>query len=459
MEIQDFLVETGLVPLATLTALATARGGAGDDVVSAFTRQIERRSAAAEALLTAARAAERELLASENRDVDRLMWERDKVLPLLRHVQQQTDVAYHVPLSQAPETRTTEPAPATLTREQPMGQWLQRRGAYAYQGERGVDALRFGAIVRAYALNNRTGLSELERRVLAEGAGSTGGFTVPEVLGAQFLDRVRNAMAVQRAGATIVPMSSETLHLARLAQPGATPGPQWKLENADIVESSLALERVTLNAKVLTTIIKLSVELSEDSTNIDSVIEHELSQKFALELDRVALMGSGINPEPLGILGQPGVTVRSNGGVRPHNYDFVVAAITEVWARNHNPTARLYNADLARLMAFIKAPSWAGDEDGPTMPEPPIVAAVPPYRTNQIPSDSSPLVTSLYVGDFSQLLIGMRTSFTLEVSRQAADAFTKMQIWVRAYLRADIALAHPEAFCVTTGLGVSYITP
>jgi HK97 family phage major capsid protein len=85
---------------------------------------------------------------------------------------------------------------------------------------------------------------------------------------------------------------------------------------------------------------------------------------------------------------------------------------------------------------------------------------MPKYLTNSIPNNlvqgSSSLATDAYVGDFSNLLIGMRTSFRLEVSRQAADAtnsaFSNLQVWVRAYLRADIQLSHPEAFVAIIGI-------
>ena len=44
-------------------------------------------------------------------------------------------------------------------------------------------------------------------------------------------------------------------------------------------------------------------------------------------------------------------------------------------------------------------------------------------------------------------MIGMRTSFRLDTtSRSAGDAFENLQIAVRAYLRADVQVAHPEAF-------------
>lgn len=57
---------------------------------------------------------------------------------------------------------------------------------------------------------------------------------------------------------------------------------------------------------------------------------------------------------------------------------------------------------------------------------------------------------------FSQLLVGMRTSFKLEVPRQAADsvnsAFRNLQVWIRGYIRCDIAVERGSSFAVLTGI-------
>ena len=75
---------------------------------------------------------------------------------------------------------------------------------------------------------------------------------------------------------------------------------------------------------------------------------------------------------------------------------------------------------------------------------------------NNLVQGSSSLATDAYVGDFRELLIGMRTIVPARSSRQAADAassaFTNLQVWVRAYLRADMQLAHPEAFVAIVGI-------
>lgn len=454
MEITKFIEDTskGPIGLDVLTTLAADRRAHGDDVLAAFKTQIEQRSGAAQKVLDAATAAGRDtLLASEQRSYDGAIRERDAILGLQRAVEARTTQIAHVPATQVPATETrTEDVSPVLTRETRMADWLTKRGGFRYQGERGVENMRLGRVVRALALGDRRGLSDLEQRALSEGVDASGGYTVPEVLAGRFIDRTANAMVVRAAGAQIVPMTSDVLHIARLAQPTA-PSPDiqtatWKAENADIDETDLLLERVTFTARTLPVLLKLSVELSEDSVNVDEIIERELARQLALELDRAALLGSGTPPEPDGIRNQSGVGVTALNAA-PADYDFLVDAIGRVWAQNHEPNARIYNSSIATEIAKFK------DQQDQPLRAPDIVTAVPAFRTNQIPNTGgSPDDSMVFVGDFTQLMIGLRSSFRLEVSRVAGDAFSKLQVWVRAYLRADVQLAHPEAFDVTTGV-------
>lgn len=434
MEIQEFVRATTTIPIAELTTLAAQRSCFGDDVLAAFATQVQLRNGQAQAVLDTASQANRDtLLASEQRSYDSAIRERDSILALQRQVEGRTEQRAFVPATQTTTTTETADLSPVLTREQRCREYITRRGGALYAGEPGADTIRFGAVVRALVLGDRRGLSDLERRVLSEGTDSAGGFTVPEVLGAQFIDRVRNAMVVMRAGAQTVPMSSDTLHLARLKQPGATPAPVWKAENAPITASDLVLERVTFTARTLPMLIKLSIELSEDSSNIDAIIEREMSATMALELDRVGLLGSGTAPEPRGVKNQPGISTGTLG--TPTNWDFLVDAAGQLWTMNHEPNASIWGAAFA-----IAAGKFKGT-DGQPLAKPAAVSGITEYRTNQVSAD-------VFVGDFTQLMVGLRTSFKLESSRVAADAFENLQIAVRAYLRADVQLAHPEAFTV-----------
>lgn len=437
-----------IIAIADLQALARDDHAFGQDVIGALRSQRDLRVAEADRINREGDRDERgELLASEARKFDRALRETHVVDRLIATVEERSRAKYSPPPSApTPSAASSEPAdvPAVLTREQRMVDWLRARGNYAYAGERGVDRLRFGAVVRALALGNRDGLSDIERRVLSEGVDASGGYTVPEVLATQFIDRVRNAMVTAQAGAQTVPMSSDVLHIARLDSASA---PAWKAENDVIPETSLTFGRVTLTARTLPALVKLSVELSEDSANVDAIIERELAQALALELDRAALLGSGTGAEPRGIRNTPGVTVTPLGAT-PSDYGFLIDAIGRVWRANHTPSARVYNASLATAIAKF------ADTTGQPLNTPAAVASVPELRSNQIPDAGSPPTTTMIVGDFAQLLIGMRTTFRLEVTRVAGDAFERLQVWVRAYLRADVALAHPEAFDVVTSVGV-----
>ena len=76
--------------------------------------------------------------------------------------------------------------------------------------------------------------------------------------------------------------------------------------------------------------------------------------------------------------------------------------------------------------------------------------------SNQVPIDqvqgSATDASSIYVGDFSQLYLGLRSQLRVEVSREGDSAFSKHQVLMRAYLRADLITARPTFFTVVKGI-------
>jgi HK97 family phage major capsid protein len=125
------------------------------------------------------------------------------------------------------------------------------------------------------------------------------------------------------------------------------------------------------------------------------------------------------------------------GNVPPENLKVIMNA------RSAKSLAKLKNAGLDYLVPPAAFTNWG---------QPLLTNAIP----NNLVTGASTDTSEIYIGDFSELLIGIRTSFKLEVSRQAEDAtssaFSNLQVWVRAYLRADIQIGHPEAFVVILGV-------
>jgi HK97 family phage major capsid protein len=191
--------------------------------------------------------------------------------------------------------RTGPPAPRgpVLTREQNVEDWARTRGLIPDD-----QPLSFDRYLKGPATGNWDGAEH--ERALSEGTATAGGHLVPTPLSARMIDLARNETRVFQAGAITVPMTSQTLKLARLTAEGS---PAWKTENAAITDADMTFDSVTFTARTLVRLVKLSVELFEDADpSSEDVIARAFASQLALELDRVALRGTGTPPEPRGVL-------------------------------------------------------------------------------------------------------------------------------------------------------------
>jgi HK97 family phage major capsid protein len=309
-----------------------------------------------------------------------------------------------------------------------------------------------GTYVRGLITGRWNGADEL--RDLAEGS-TPGSFLVPTPLANYAIDLVRNQARVIEAGAYTVPMESNTLKIARLTA-DVTAG--WKAENAALSFSDANFDAVTFNAQMLMAGSKLSIEVVEDAINVDAIVTNSITKALALELDRVALYGTGTAPQPKGIKNQTNVTITNLGSTAGYtlvDFSKYSAAIATLLGYNFNgPFSILHSARTAGELDCLV------DTLGQPKRQPDSVAAARKLITNQIPNNlvvgTATTTSDAFVGQFDQCMIGLRTGLVLEVSRVAADAtnsaFANGQCWIRCYLRADIALAHPKAFNVLTGI-------
>jgi HK97 family phage major capsid protein len=342
----------------------------------------------------------------------------------------------------------TPQAPSTpgpyLTREQKVSDWAQTRGLVPESDQ----PLNFDKYLRGIATGEWDGADE--ERALSEGTLTAGGHLVPTPLAANVIDLARNASRVFQAGAVTVPMTSKTLKVPRLTTENA---PVWHAENAAITDLDLVFDSVTFTAQTLVRTIKLSVELFEDADpSSESVIANSFAQQLALELDRVALRGSGTPPEPRGVLNQSGITTTTHGanGAVIANYDFWLDAVGTVRGNNFEPNAQIQAPRSEQSLSKLKEATTNAYLDPPAA-----LANVPRLNTKQVPINltvgTSVDCTELYTAQWNQLMVGIRTDFQLRFlpERFLAD---NLQYAFVAYLRADVQLAQPLAFVVDTGV-------
>lgn len=334
------------------------------------------------------------------------------------------------------------PSEPVLTREQKLTDWVQARGMVAPSEQ----PLSFDRYIRGLATGRWDGAEE--ERALSEGTLTAGGHLVPTPLSARVIDLARNATRVFQAGAITVPMSAQTLKLARLTVENA---PAWKAENAAITAADLTFDSVTFTARTLVRTILLSVELFEDADpSSEEVIARSFASQIALELDRVALRGSGTAPEPRGVLNQSGITTTTHGanGAVIANYDFWLDAKGAVSGNNFEPNAHIQaprsNTSLSKLKEATTNAYLA-----------PPASMLPMLQTKQVPINltvgTSTDCSEIYTAQWDQLMIGIRTDFNIQFLRERYLADNLQYAFV-AYLRADVQVAQPLAFAVDTGV-------
>lgn len=286
----------------------------------------------------------------------------------------------------------------------------------------------------------------VEPRAMGESVGAAGGFAVPAPVSGVILDKVRAAIQVANAGATIVPMDSKTLQISKVE---TDPEALWKAENVAVPERDMTLGAVTLNAKTLSFISRVSRELLEDAANVSTALTNAVAAAFALAIDKAALYGPG-GDAPTGLRSAAGLEVVSLGanGLAPGNWRFIGQAIGRVRQRNYPVTGILLSprteADVNNLVKADGSPIEASD----------YVKAVPRYETNQVPNNltlgTGTNLSELIAGDFSRLVLGVRTTFSiLPLSERYAEFG---QVAFMGWARVDSVVTRVDAFTVTNGI-------
>lgn len=310
------------------------------------------------------------------------------------------------------------------------------------------DGPSLGDCLRAMVVGPR---NEAERRALSEGTDSAGGYTVPKPLALIFIDRLRAASVVMRAGATTVDMTSDTLAIARLA---TDPTMSWRLENAEITASDPTFERVLLDAKSLAGLVKVSRELIEDSINIGAMLENAFIQAAAVEFDRACLYGSGSSGEPTGLALTSGINevdntvTYTNGGIL--GMDTLIDATFEAATDNAPPaTAMIWHPRTGKQVAKLK------DGQGQYLPLAEPVAAIPNKLVTTSMSiaetaGSSTDSSSVLMGYFPDMFIGLRSQLRIELLKERFGEF--LQYGFVAHLRGDMQLAHKLSFTRIKGV-------
>lgn len=251
----------------------------------------------------------------------------------------------------------------------------------------------------------------------------------------RYIDALRARTVVRQAGAQVISGLVGNLDLPRMTK---TAQVAWFAEGSNITRTDEAFDRVHFSPKHCGAIVPYSINMLLQSTpDIEMIIRDDLSRLLALELDRVALVGSGVGAEPRGVINVPGV-VKVPGTA--FSYANNVAMRGTLTGKNVplEALAWIGNSviDSYGLMAVDAMAHPLGREL--------VYLGFPGYVSNVATSTTS--VNPLILGAWSDLQIAFWRELDLRASDQVQSAWDQGGVEVRAIMDADVNVRHPESF-------------
>ena len=259
-----------------------------------------------------------------------------------------------------------------------------------------------------------------------------------------------------RLGATLLNLPPNSVSIPRMT---STAGATWSAETGPIQVNAPTFDAVLLTPSLISTITIVSRQLLIQATpSVSQLVINDISQSIANEIDRICLNGTGVAPQPLGILNLP---VNSAGqylyNLRAPDVTFGGPAdwshvlqfeATLAAAHVHNDDSNTYgfvaeNSVRQKWMGAQKAlnyPSYLWEQpdneiDGR-------VAGRKAISTSQLP------VGKIIFGRWSDVLIGTWGSASAQINEYSLAS--KGQVEILVSLLAAVGFRYSSAFCASS---------
>ncbi len=270
------------------------------------------------------------------------------------------------------------------------------------------------------------------------GTDSEGGYLVPDEFESTLVDKLNDENII-RGLATVISSSNGDKKIPVVASHGSA---VWTDEEGEYTEDDDTFGSVTLGAHKLTSIIKVSEELLNDSAfNLEMYIAQEFARRMAAAEEAAFIDGNGTG-KPTGLLtsGETGVTATSGTAI-------TVDEIIDLYHSLRTPYRK--NAVFITNDSTVKAIRKFKDMTGQYLWQPGLQAGQPDTILNR------PIHTSVYVpeiasgnnimlfGDLSYYWISDRQGRSFQ---RLNELFAKNgQVGFRVFQRVDGKLILPEA--------------
>ena len=296
--------------------------------------------------------------------------------------------------------------------------------------------------------------------------GGIGGDLVAPPAFGPIIDIYRNKAVVLAAGAESVPLPPQgTIQFPRQTDVTAA---TWQGESTPATESTIGTGTMTMSAKKLTLLSRMSNEFMQFSQQLgNQILQADIATTMALKVDYTALYGTGGATQPLGILRYAGINRYKGAGYGANGNTFAVedaaAMASQLEARNFELKGWIMHPYLRRAIQNLRVGSGFAADDGKGLfafqmmrefgaAGPATLQGAPMYVSNQVgrtrAKGTLTAGSCLFGGDFSQVRIGMYGALEVMANPYDTTGFAANETVFRAIMFADVGLAR-EAGIVT----------
>ena len=318
-------------------------------------------------------------------------------------------------------------------RERELSQELQRRSGLKAQG----------IMVPMQVFEKRVMTSTLP----SGGPGSN--LISTDLYGNQFIDLLRAKLVIGRSGARVLSGLQGNVDIPGLAG-SSTAG--WVAENAALSSSDMTFRKVSMNPKHVGALTEFSRNMLLQSTpDIEQLARDDFAKILAQAVDKAALQGGGTN-EPTGILETSDINTVTFAGTAP-TWAEILEFIAALEIDNTDGSGWATHPTMVKLLRStpkeVDGSSVAVSADY-LMEGPGNLAGYGLISSTQVPTNLGTGTNEipLIFGNWIDLIVGYWSAFDLLVNPYESTAYSKGNVQVRGMLTCDVAVRHPESFCV-----------
>lgn len=245
--------------------------------------------------------------------------------------------------------------------------------------------------------------------LLQVGVDADGGYLVPIEFERTLVEKLREANVMRQICKVISTNAERKIAIATTPSSAV-----WVPENGDIPESTMAFSQKSLDAYKLTDLIRVSVELLQDSMfDIESLITADFARAIGAAEEEAFLVGTG-NGQPTGLFSTTGGADIGVNAANVINFDDVISLVYSLKSPYRRNASFLMNDTTVAFCRKLK------DNNGQYLWQPSLQQGEPdrllgyPLYTSPYVPEIAPGALPMAFGDFNNYWIADRSGRTLQ---------------------------------------------